>query len=63
MYINKELQRNNINIISVREIVSIFGLKLQYCRQKGEQNKIAYISKLDLFLGDFENITFTDITE
>ncbi|XP_035226238.1 protein ZBED8-like [Stegodyphus dumicola] len=55
--LNKELKGKNINIISAREIVSVFGLKLQYWRQKVEQKKIA------LFLEDCENITFADIKD
>jgi hypothetical protein len=43
--------------------VSAFGLKLQYWRQKVEQNKIASFSRLALFLEDSENITFADITD
>jgi hypothetical protein len=61
--LNKELQGKNINIISAREIVSAFGLKLQYWRQKAEQNKIASFTKLALFLEDCENITFDDIED
>ena len=61
--LNKELQGKNINIISAREIVSAFGLKLQYWRQKVEQNKIASFSRLALFLEDCENITFADIKD
>ncbi|XP_035212851.1 protein ZBED8-like [Stegodyphus dumicola] len=45
-----------------REIVSAFGLKLQYWRQKVEQNKISF-SRLALFLEDCENITFADIKD
>ena len=58
--LNKELQGKNINIISSREIVSGFELKLQYCRQKVEQNKIAFFSKLASFLEDCEKISFAD---
>ncbi|XP_035214636.1 protein ZBED8-like [Stegodyphus dumicola] len=49
--------------INAREIVSAFGLKLQYWRQKVEQNKIASFSRLALFLEDCENITFADIKD
>ena len=62
-YIKQRIARKEYYIISVRKIVSMFGLKLQYWRQKVEQNKIAYISRLALFLKDCENITFTDFTE
>ena len=44
-------------------LFSAFGLKLQYRRQKAEQNKIASFSKLALFLEDCENITFDDIKD
>ncbi|XP_072377709.1 protein FAM200C-like [Diabrotica undecimpunctata] len=53
----------NINIILAREIVSAFGLKLQYWRQKVEPNKTATFSRLALFLEDCENITFVDIKD
>jgi hypothetical protein len=61
--LNKELQGKNINIISAREIVSAFGLRLQYWSHKAEQNKIASFSKLTLFLEDCENITFDNIKD
>lgn len=61
--LNKELQEKNINIISAREIVSAFELKLQYWRQKIEQNKIVSFLRLALFLEDCENITFADIKD
>ena len=51
-------QGKNINIISAREIVSAFEVKLLYWKQKIEQNKIASFSRLALFLEDCENITF-----
>ncbi|XP_072380368.1 protein FAM200C-like [Diabrotica undecimpunctata] len=49
--------------INAREIVSSFGLKLQYWRQKVESNKTATFSRLALFLEDCENITFADIKD
>ena len=61
--LNKEFQGKYINIISARDILSVFGLKLQYWRLKAEQNKIASFSKLALFLEDCENITFDDIKD
>ena len=44
-------------------LLSAFGLKLPYWRQKAEQNKIASFSKLALFLEDCENITLDDIKD
>jgi len=61
--LNKELQERNINIISAREVVSVFRLKLQYWRQKVEQKKIASFLSLALFFEDCENITFADVKD
>ena len=61
--LNKKLQGKDINIITAREIVSAFGLKLQYWIQKVEQNKIASFPKLSLFLEDHQNIKFSDIKD
>ncbi|XP_072381091.1 zinc finger MYM-type protein 6-like [Diabrotica undecimpunctata] len=60
---NLTIKRKNINIISAREIVSEFGLKLQYWRQKVEPKKTATFSRLALFLEDCKNITFVDIKD
>ncbi|KAK9885841.1 hypothetical protein WA026_013713 [Henosepilachna vigintioctopunctata] len=46
-----------------REILSAFGFKLQYWRQKVKQNKIASFSRLASLLEDCENITFKDIND
>lgn len=61
--LNKELQGRSMNIISARERISAFGLKLSYWRQKAERNKIAAFSKLALYLEDCENITFDYIKD
>lgn len=61
--LNKELQGKNINIISARERISAFGLKISYWKQKAEGNKLAAFSKLALFLEDCGNITFDDIKD
>ncbi|XP_072392116.1 protein FAM200C-like [Diabrotica undecimpunctata] len=58
-----DVYNKNININSAREIVSAFGLKLQYWRQTVKQNKIASFSRLALFLKDCENITYGDIKD
>ncbi|XP_026476289.1 protein ZBED8-like [Ctenocephalides felis] len=58
-----KLQGKHCNIISAREILSAFGLKLEYWKQKLEQNKIASFPKLALFLENSENITLVDIKD
>ncbi|XP_026481537.1 protein FAM200A-like [Ctenocephalides felis] len=61
--LNKELQGKHCNIISAREILSAFGLKLEYWKQKVEENKIASFPRLALFLENSENITLVDIKD
>ena len=45
------------------QLTGIFELKLQYWKQKAEQNKIASFSTLALFLEDCVIITFVDIKD